>query len=582
MRALLLAALCAALSPAGQQPPPRDQPARREAATATGAVSGRVYAADSGAPLRGAVVTLAVDVTRDSSAPAVTQLPFTVGRAERGPTATTDAQGRFQLTGVPAGAFRVVVTPGGFRGRYLPMGYGARRANDAGRVIAVRAGEELRGIDVALPPAVAIEGRVVDENGEPLARIPVFAARLSPGSDAPQRVPQASIATDDLGRYRVYGLEPGTYIVAADARHVMPGVHVESFNGRVYSVAFDRPEAEPFTTTYHPSATVEAAAQRVTAGTVDVSGIDIMVQRAARLMLSGTVLDSQGAPARTHVVLARSGLGSVNSQTSESNEEGRFFFGHLEAGVYRLLVGGGLWPGLTSVNGRTEFAESQIDLNAGSLDVTVMTQPGIGLAGRVTFAEGPPAGPLPLKIAFRRPDGGPDIAATTDDQWRFFGSDVFGSLLVRVPSLPRGWVVKAVTLGGADITDVPTVFTREHDGQLQIVLSSRPSTLEGAVRGEGPGAPPEAIVYVFSEDRASWHVSSPRTVHSDAGEDGRFIVSGLAGGRYLAVAIAREGFRRPANPGPAFFELLAREATPFVIGDDERRTLDLPLWRWPE
>ena len=37
-----------------------------------------------------------------------------------------------------------------------------------------------------------------------------------------------------------------------------------------------------------------------------------------------------------------------------------------------------------------------------------------------------------------------------------------------------------------------------------------------------------------------------------------------------------------AKPGEAFFDLLSREATPFVIGDDERRTLELRLWRWPE
>ena len=38
----------------------------------------------------------------------------------------------------------------------------------------------------------------------------------------------------------------------------------------------------------------------------------------------------------------------------------------------------------------------------------------------------------------------------------------------------------------------------------------------------------------------------------------------------------------PQTPREAFFELLSKEATPLVIGDDERRTLDLRLWRWPE
>jgi hypothetical protein len=299
--------------------------------------------------------------------------------------------------------------------------------------------------------------------------------------------------------------------------------------------------------------------------------------------LAGTIVDSQGMPAaQTSIALVRTPSETFSSPTSRTNEEGRFAFRGLEAGVYRLLVGGGLWPGLGSINGRTEFADLQFDLNAGSLETVVTTQPGIGLAGRIAFAEGAPAAPFPLKIAFRRPQGGLEIAATMDDEWRFFGSDVFGPLLVRVSSLPRGWIVKAITLGGSDITDIPTVFTRQHDGHLQIVLSSKPSTLEGHVRSDQQGQTPEATVYVFSENRASWSLSSPRTVSSDVGDDGRFSVSGLAGGRYLAVAVAREGFRRPSRPGVAFFEVLSKEATPFVIGDDERRILDLPLWRWPE
>ena len=135
-------------------------------------------------------------------------------------------------------------------------------------------------------------------------------------------------------------------------------------------------------------------------------------------------------------------------------------------------------------------------------------------------------------------------------------------------------------LNGADITDVPTAFRSEDDGRLEIVLTSRSSTLEGQIRSEkGSG---EVTVYVFSDDRAAWSTSSPRTVFSDVSESGRFTVNGLVAGRYYAIAIAREGYRPPPSPGAAFFDLLSRDATAFTIGDDERKALDLRLWRWPE
>ncbi len=258
----------------------------------------------------------------------------------------------------------------------------------------------------------------------------------------------------------------------------------------------------------------------------------------------------------------------------------------IDPGEYRVLVGPGLASGLAYVNGRTEFAEVPLTIATDMPDVVVVTQPGIGLAGQVVFAEGPPASPPKMRIAFRRPEtlspSSREIVATMDDDFRFYGSDVFGPQLVRVTELPAGWTVKAVTLAGTDITDVPTVFKQEDDGQLQVVLTSRASTLEGAVRGEGTSPPGEATVYVFGEDRSAWRMASPRTHKSDTGENGKFSVGGLAAGRYYAIAVAREGFRMVPNAGEAFFELLSREATPFVIGDDERRTLELRLWRWPE
>jgi len=588
VRPLILASLSVLLGFLPQQGPIRDAPARRGATpTASGAISGRVYAAATGAPIQGATVSLAVDAGLDPDSPAVLQLPFT-GRAERGPTAVTDAFGRFRFDAVLPGTYRLVVRPGAYRGRYLPMSYGAVRANDAGRPISIRAGEEIRDAEVALTTGAAIEGRVVDEAGEPLSRIPVFVARLFAGSESAQRVSDLFVTTDDLGRYRVYGLEPGTYIVGADG-HVFP---IMAVSGPVHTSSalhgFD-----PFVTTYYPSAITDAAAQPVRIGGQDVGGIDIMLRRATRFELSGTILDSQGLPASTRFVLVRGGSASLANTgftggpsiptTSDSN--GRFSFPALEAGTYRLLVGSGLWPGLTSVNGRTEFADLPVTVGAGPVNVSVVTQPGIGLAGRVVFAEGPPASPPPIRISFRRPDKGAatlEVPATMGDEWRFFGSDLFGALLVRVSSLPSGWVVKAVTLGDTDITDVPTVFTRQHDGQLQVLVSSRVSTIEGEVKGEEPGRSIDATVYVFSQDRASWNSTSPRTIRSDVPPNGRFTLTGLATGRYYAIAIAREGFRPPQQPGEPFFDLLSRAATPFVIGEDERRTVDLQLWRWPE
>jgi protocatechuate 3,4-dioxygenase beta subunit len=411
----------------------------------------------------------------------------------------------------------------------------------------------------------------------------VIAARVMPGSDAAQRIGHEPATTDDLGRYRIYGLEPGEYVVAvegrsiAEARAPQPGVRA-SLTGQ---------ELMAFLTTFHPSTLVESSAQRIQlAPGRDAAGVDVVAVRARRFRVAGVVLDSQGVPlASANGGLSRAGSLGATSHGFTSDAAGRFTVASVEPGEYTLTLGGGTWSSPVSSTGRREAAELPLVVAADFEDIVVVTQPGITVAGRVVLIDSPEASAPKVRIAFRRGDSSiwrsPDIEATVD-HLQFQGADLFGPRLVRVSGLPTGWAVKSILLNDADITDVPTVFTKEHDGRLQVVLSSRLSALEGEVRDETGKATEEAIVYVFSEDRRSWSLASPRTVFSDVRPDGRFRVGELTGGRYFAIAVAREGLRMPQSPREAFFDVLSREATPFVIGDDDRRTLELRVWRWPE
>ena len=173
LRALFLALLIPLL-----QAPPRDSVPQRDRAALPGSasISGRVYSAVTGAPVRGALVVLVA-----APLPDPTSLRLRSDAAKGGES--TDASGQFKITGAVPGSYYVVAMPGTYSGRHLPAGYGAARANDAGKAITLASGADVRGVDIALPPAVAIEGRVLDENGEPLSRISIFAARLLPGSD---------------------------------------------------------------------------------------------------------------------------------------------------------------------------------------------------------------------------------------------------------------------------------------------------------------------------------------------------------------------------------------------------------------
>ena len=122
------------------------QPQQTATATRTGVVRGRVFAPDT-TPLKGASVQL-------------TSLDG--GGSSR--SAVSDANGRFEITGVAAGRFRMRASKTGF----APVEYGQSRAMQQGRTITVAEGQRVQGIDVTMPRGSVITGALVDAWGEPV------------------------------------------------------------------------------------------------------------------------------------------------------------------------------------------------------------------------------------------------------------------------------------------------------------------------------------------------------------------------------------------------------------------------------
>jgi hypothetical protein len=128
-----------------------------------------------------------------------------------------DTGGRFQVTDVPAGSYRVFAD----RDDYL-------RGEHRG-VVQVRSGQPVRDLAIVLTPTGVISGRVMNEHGEPASKIVVRALTESQVlSTFPKWVAEAR--TNDLGEYRLFSLPPGRYIVSAQR---YPGPQIEGTNYRI-------------------------------------------------------------------------------------------------------------------------------------------------------------------------------------------------------------------------------------------------------------------------------------------------------------------------------------------------------------
>jgi hypothetical protein len=142
--------------------------------------------------------------------------------------------------------------------------------------------------------------------------------------------------TNDIGEYRVTGLPPGEYFLAASPRALVfagPGAASTTGNGG---------GALTTTTTYYPGTADQAGAQAITvAAGAEVSNIVFTLQSAPAYRVSGMVVDENGAPIAHAMVMLmndpRRGMMFMGpGGNAQTGDDGRFSIGDVTPGTYRL------------------------------------------------------------------------------------------------------------------------------------------------------------------------------------------------------------------------------------------------------
>src|SRR5262249_17435960 len=166
----------------------------------------------SGATLTGSVVFPSA-----GSAPDPTQIRLVAPSIEPGfagpqPNARVDKNGKFELSGVPAG--RHLIRPAG-----NARGWSLKSVTIAGRDVTdtpfeLRSGETLGNIEVTFTDrANEISGAVTDDRGVPASEFTVLAFSTDASFWRPQSRQIATARPDQTGQYRIRTLPPGEYFV---------------------------------------------------------------------------------------------------------------------------------------------------------------------------------------------------------------------------------------------------------------------------------------------------------------------------------------------------------------------------------
>lgn len=251
--------------------PPPAQPAQSPAATPSSSQA-------QAAPRTPRSRTITGRVVDQNNAPLedTTILSLPAGLANAQQTAMTaasirptssDEQGRFSINNVAPGAYIIYAS--------LPGYVAAPDDNEVREPKYYRPGDTA---SIRMIKGGVITGTVTTMTGEPVIGIKINAIRLR---DLKGRAMfqdafdlQREFRTDDRGVYRLYGVLPGTYLISAGGRSIVP----------VLTGAYDSDAP-----TYYPSATRDTAAEVTVHSGEEMGAIDIRYRDYAGHAMSGTV-----------------------------------------------------------------------------------------------------------------------------------------------------------------------------------------------------------------------------------------------------------------------------------------------------
>ena len=174
-----------------------------------GTVSGKAVNSVTGQPVKRAVVTL-----RSADG----QNAFASG---------SDPAGKFLFDSVPPATYTVTAQAEGYSVTGIVT-----------KPFTVAAGQTVEDVEVRVPPLAAISGKVLDEDGQPMAGVTVSAPRYTYTNFGKTMMMGAIAQTDDRGEYRLFDVQPGRYALSAMAHNITQIEHGANVHSTVPEEAY--------------------------------------------------------------------------------------------------------------------------------------------------------------------------------------------------------------------------------------------------------------------------------------------------------------------------------------------------------
>lgn len=576
MRALTLVFTLAVVVPLAATDQQRDRPPAEQRIDARGSavIAGTVSADEArSTPVRRALLTLTgTDI---------------VGTR----TTVTDDKGQFQFDALPAGRYLLTAQ----KSAHVTMHYGSpAMGRGPGAPIALADGQRVE-VSMRLPRGAVLTGVLRGESGTPIpsGQIQLTSPSMVNGEVRWQSVRTQGpiVTTDEQGRYRIYGLAPGEYVIrgtgglTGDVRLMTTATIEAAQRERDQRIQGQAPAPSPdltprvsWTAAFAPGVVDRNVAQRFSLREgQEYHGADITLSLGRVARVSGTMMAPDGSPATQALVgLVNTRERSVWSSPGgfRPDAQGAFTLPAIGPGEY-AFVGrvGEMGSAMYSV---TPFVVTGDDVTG----LRVEFAPGGTVSGRIegTATPIPAAARMTLTPVGGIPGFSLGTASTevgSDGVFRFEG---VAPGHYRVTASGLGTLhLQSAMLGDRETLDEPfPVTSGQAIAGLRVVVSDKATAVTGTLSDQLGRPAPEFAVVMFSTERAHWSVAPRRmtgVVRLDS--NGAYRITGLPPGTYYLSAVTDASPQQLADP--TFLEELAASALTITLTQGEQKRQDLKL-----
>jgi hypothetical protein len=500
-------------------------------------------------------------------------------------TALTGVDGGFRIENIVPGRYRLFVERTG----YQEIDKHQRRTE--GRVLTLSAGQDQKDLVIRLQAAAVVDGRVTDEDGDPMAEAQVTVLRQTFVSGRSHWEQAGAERSNDLGEYRIAGLAAGSYFVSVtpppDFRTWIETAPASA--ARNDAAGSDKAAPSAYQTTYYPGTRDRGQAAPIELHAGDDFPVNFSLTPSTSLTIRGSVVNLP--PGTTAAIMLQSKDFSLVLNGAEMHKDGSFEIRDVSPGAYTIFA--------TVDNAAAPMmARQALQVTSSNLDgLRLAPQPGSSIRGRLRMqGSGNPGAARPdpsqIFLLLRSADGDDDglgvfamgegfsslahVSADGSFEWKNVTAGHYYVQISDASSLPD-WFLKSVTAGGRDVAD--SGFSASGGATtLDLVASANGAATEGVVTNQKDEPVADAVVVAVPEARFRSHPDRYGKAVSD--QSGRFTVRGLPPGDY--ALFAWESIEGEAYYNPEFLKSYEGRGKALHVKEGDRTSVQIKTIPAPE